>query len=134
MGTGKLYFTNQAFFPTVITNFMRLKKGNEVKLLCIAILMESEIYKKVKGKIGIKLMENDKISSFLEEKNNLFGNLLFFLFSVSKWLQPFNIKSDFQMMIIFVDYETSSEGNHHPLEQKLLRQKETPNNNTMETT
>jgi hypothetical protein len=51
---------------------MRLKKGNEVKLLCIAILMESEIYKKVKGKIGIKLMENDKISSFLEEKNNLF--------------------------------------------------------------
>jgi hypothetical protein len=38
------------------------------------------------------------------------------------------------MMIIFVDYETSSEGNHHPLEQKLLRQKETPNNNTMETT
>jgi hypothetical protein len=47
---------------------MRLKRGNDLKLMCIAISIESEIYKKVKGKIGIKLMEKEKISSFFWKK------------------------------------------------------------------
>ncbi len=94
--------------------------------MCIAISMESEIKKKVKRKIGIKLMENEKISSFLEEKIIYLEIYFFFFFQFSNWLQPFNIKSDFQMMIIFVDYESSSEGNRRPLKQKLLFQKETP--------